>query len=348
MALQSLLNVYDKSNKSLNSSYLGKSNGFKIEIFKNDFWTFHSDEWTNKLPKVKEFSGIMLENLALNFQTSWGDAGGAVLGKKIDSYVNSKFIKMLAGQSDHGFMPFICSDAWTQQKVNGDAQPVKVQLKFKAYNTNRFGCTNYNDIIKFLIVISSPIKSSNAKYNRNGQGIGSDLGDTINNAVEGGSNVIGTIIESGKTFAQGFSNKQGENESNEQYIERKNSFAAAAKTLVETIDSTYNKLVQTTGKGKNNGNFTVLFSLGGIDNQNKNSAKIIKRTYNEASPLDIDWIITNFSFKPSRQFQMVNGVPKPLWIDFDVSLETRLSLSNRYVYNVLIPKALTIKEESKK
>lgn len=61
----------------------------------------------------------------------------------------------------------------------------------------------------------------------------------------------------------------------------------------------------------------------------------------------MDWIITNFSFIPSMQFEMVKEsdgeFPKPLWMDFDVSLETRLSLSNKYVYQTIIPQELTTK-----
>lgn len=47
------------------------------------------------------------------------------------------------------------------------------------------------------------------------------------------------------------------------------------------------------------------------------------------------------------QFEMVKEsdgeFPKPLWMDFDVSLETRLSLSNKYVYQTIIPQELTTK-----
>ena len=144
----SLFEVYKQSHiqTARTSSYLGVGNGFSISLFHNDFYTYNSDYWRLTLDG---FTGIMLENLSLNFQTNWGDAGGAVIGKKIESFVNSKFVKFLAGQSDAGFQPFICSDAWTQQKMSGDAQPIQVQLKFRAYNNNRMECTNYNDVILF-------------------------------------------------------------------------------------------------------------------------------------------------------------------------------------------------------
>lgn len=345
----SLYKIYDASNVDMakTNSYLGVGNGFCVSLFHNDFHKYNSDYW--RIP-IENFSGIMLENLSLNFQTNWSDAGGAVIGKKIDSLVNSKFIKMLAGQSDNGFRPFICSDAWTQQKVSGEAQPVQVQLKFRAYNLDRMGCTNYNDIILFLTHICSPVKSSSSSNNPpNRGGLGDDIASTLNNTVAGASNIVGTIVESGKTFVAGYSNQVGEGETAEQVAERKNKFAAAAKSLVETADSTYNKIVSKTGAGKNNGNFTVDFTLG--DKINKKNLYV--NTMNEnaervTSEINIDWIVKSFSFTPSRQFQMVKeqgiSVPKPLWINFDLSLETRLSLSNRYIYNVLIPQSIKINE----
>lgn len=335
------LKVYNSSKKdnALNDSLLGISNGFNIRLANNAFYTYNQQYW--KMTTVHGFTGIMLENLALNFQTSWGDAGGAVLGKKIDSLVNSKFVKMLAGQSDNGFRPFICSDAWTQQKVSGEAQPVKVQLKFKAYNLTKMGCTNYNDILRFLIHICSPLKSATGKNDPN-VNIGTHIFDTLNDAAAGGSNLVGMAAGAVSTFMNG----------------DKSSVSQIAKNLVETVDSSYNKLLSSTGNGKNNANFTVLLSIGDLNDNHGAARKINSSSSIESKYLDenhqettadfkLDWIITNFTFKPSMQFEMVkeNGgvFPKPLWMDFDVSLETRLSLSNKYVYQTIIPQALTTK-----
>jgi hypothetical protein len=352
MALQLPIYKDDTFTNKLESTYLGIGNGFMIQLHKNRFYDLNFGPYWK--PKEQGFTGIMLDNIALNFQTSWGDAGGAIIGKKIESIVNSKFVKMLAGQSGNGFQPFICADAWTQQKVSGEAQPVKVQLKFKAYNQDRMGCTNYNDIIPFLIQICSPIKSSTSK-------LGDDIAATLNNVAEGGSQVIGTVVNAGKQFANGFSNKRKGTETDDQMKTRQNAFASAAASLVETANDVYNKTVSETGSGKNNANFTVLFSLGDVTNhvaavneerkkQNlptitdihkiKSSNIDVSRMNEKAekyhSSFAIDWIVESFNFKPSRQFEMVNGLPKPLWIDFEVSLETRLSLSNKYVYNLIV------------
>lgn len=336
------LEIYKESHidTALSSSLLGISNGFCISINKNRFWDINSPFW--KLgPTFMEFNGIMLENLSLNFQTSWSDAGGAVLGKKIESLVNSKFLSMLAGQSDNGFRPFICSDAWTQQKVSGESQPVKVQLKFKAYNLNKMGCTNYNDILRFLIHICSPLKSATGKNDPN-VNLGTHIFNTLGDAAAGGSNLIGEAIGAATTFMNG----------------DKSSVAAIAKNLVETVDSSYNKILSSTGNGKNNANFTVLLTIGDLNDDNGTARKINSNSKFKSKYLDtnhketsadfkLDWIITNFTFHPSMQFEMVKEsggtFPKPLWMDFEVSLETRLSLSNKYVYQTIIPQTLTPK-----
>ena len=339
MALNRLV-VYESSNMSQDKSLLGISNGFNITLCHNAFWTYNSDFW--RLTKNEGFQGIMLEDLSLSFQTPWSNAGGAVLGDKIESFLNSSIVKFLAGQSDHGFSPFICSDAWTQQKVNGDAQPIKVQLKFRAYNDNRIGCTNYNDVLRFLIHICSPLKSSNKKNNPNELDVGNYFGNTLNDVVAGGANLFGkgvdaigdiggSLFDNGKKVLSNVPKLFNE----ESRAEAQNAIGYFAKDVVQTADKVYDGLLKETANGKNNGNFTVEFKLGN---------KINKCEVAESEKYLIDWIISSFSFKPSRQFEMVSEnkkkYPKPLWMDFDLSLETRLSLSNKYVYKTLIESPL--------
>jgi hypothetical protein len=172
--------------------------------------------------------------------------------------------------------------------------------------------------------------------------LGTHVLNTLNDAAAGGSNLIGEVVGATKTFMNG----------------DKSSVSQIAKNLVETVDSSYNKLLSSTGNGKNNANFTVLLSIGDLNDNHGAARKINSSSSIESKYFDknhqettadfkLDWIITNFTFKPSMQFEMVkeNGgeFPKPLWMDFDVSLETRLSLSNKYVYQTIIPQALTTK-----
>jgi hypothetical protein len=382
------LSVFNSAKKTtaITDSLLGIGNGFIIYLNKNKFWSTNTDKW--RLPGLEYFTGINLENISLNFQTNWGDAGGAILGKKIADYMNSKFIKFLAGQSEQGFQEFICSDAWTQQKVSGEASPIKVELKFRAYNEDKMGCTNYNDIIKFLIHICSPVRSATGDIKHGGiegeEGLGDKVFENLTGAVSGASSIISTVIQAGK----GFADTQPEGVTN------------AIKSLVNIVDKTHKQVVSETGNGKNNGNFTVLLTLGNLNKNNPNATKISRSsittkvlppvtdepepkkepttppteptppaqpatpapapTEPTTSPApepkkeeakttetvpatntnNIDWIVESFNFQPSREFKMVGDLPKPLWVDFTLSLSTRLSLSNKYVYLTLLSEDL--------
>jgi hypothetical protein len=326
------------ANKDILGTSLGVSNNFMISLFHNSFYNAHSDCW--RAP-IEKFTGIMLDNLALEFSTPWGDAGGAQIGKKVEGYANSKFIKMLAGQSDNGFNPFICSDAWTQKKVAGDASPIKVTLKFKAYDKDIHGCTNYNDIIKFLILICSPIKSATGLKSNNEADkkileemgitdeikIGNLVGDNLSNAVGG----VGNLKTQMESAINNFKNLQNSSD---------DTAASTIRNIANSINTIYNSILSKTSDGKNNANFTVLFNLSyKVNNESIKNIVLGGGEDGKATIVsnDIDWIVTNFSFKPSTEFDFDNKdkIPKPLWVDFDLSLETRLSLSNRYIHNLL-------------
>jgi hypothetical protein len=318
-----------KGKSSLNNTYLGINNGFNISLCANSFYQNNKNKWRTS---ITEFNGIMLDNISMDLSTPWGDAGGATLGKKIAGYANSKFIKMFAGQSSAGFQPFICSDAWTQQKVNGDASPIKISLKFKAYNNDRLGCTNYNDIIKFLIHICSPMKSATGSKKISGEeGVGSQAGKNIRNAVNGAVSTLDTIIDAGKQAMNLQSSKADD----------RNTAGKVISHAVNTMNSLYNSIIAKSGNGNNNANFTVVLVIGNVEGVGDYAnARKINRTSisvngvkNKTTIYPIDWIITSFNFKPSTEFSWddEHKMPKPLWVDFELSMETRLSLSNKYI-----------------
>jgi hypothetical protein len=317
-------------------SHLGLSNGFYIGINENGFYMNNIDNWLFG-DQFVSFTGIMLENISLEFSTPWSEAGGAQIGKKIAGYANSKFIKMLAGQSDEGFQPFICSDAWTQQKVGGDASPLKISLKFRSFPNQIYGMSTYEDVIKFLITICSPMKSASYqnvdtktyKDQYGTEGVGTQAKNNIVNAAKGGANILNNVKDAGSTFSSLMKKQEDKDkESNA----RKN-FTDAARALVDTAEDVYKKIVTNTSDGRNNANFTVNFRLG---KPNTIASKINNRTIGGGN--NIDWIITSFNFKPSMQFYFneTAGKPYPLWVDFDLSMETRLSLSNKYIHNLIM------------
>ena len=313
-------------------SHLGLTNGFYIGLNENGFYVNNSEYW---LCDTQFFTGIMLENISIEFNTPWTDAGGAQIGKKIAGYANSKFIKMLAGQSEKGFQPFICSDAWTQQKVGGDASPLKISLKFRAFQENVYGMSTYDDIIKFLICICSPMKSASytGKPTKNEndiftdqygtEGIGTQAKNNIVNAANGAVEIIGEVKTAGKTFNDLMKKQESTD---------RNTFSKAMAAVADTAQNTYTNIINRAGDGRNNANFTVNFRLG------KPNTIASKINYREMNKISIDWIITSFNFKPSMQFSFsdVLNKPNPLWVDFDLSLETRLALSNKYIHNLIM------------
>lgn len=348
------LNVHNKANlNAIDSSYLGMNNGFIVYLCNNSFWLNHKAQW--RIPTTS-FTGIMLENLSIDFNIPWGDAAGAVIGEKVEKAINNKLFSILAGQSDKGYQPFIASDAWTQMKVKGESEPIKISLKFKAYNVDRLQCTNYNDIIRFLIHITSPIYSAGPNGDTN-PGVFGQVTDRLTNSIYGIKN-LGGVAKGGlsNAFAAGkdFIKAIGNDSINDALV-------AGAK-IVDTADAIYKTIIQNGSSGKNNGNFTVNFSIGDIsknDIKNPNTNEVINpdakinRRYIETNQMlsngsvenrhiNIDWIVKSFTFTPSKQFEMINGLPKPLWMNFDLSLETRLSLSNRYVYDILLPNMIKI------
>lgn len=332
-------------NTSYKGTALGKNNGFVIDLFQNDFYNANFQSFW-KFPKITGFKGIMLENISLDFSTPWSDAGGAQIGKKIAGYVNSKFIKAFASiNKDQGFQPFICSDAWTQQKVAGDASPLKMTLKFRAFNEEVHGCTNYNEVIKFLIHICSPIKSATGlnKNNEaeaawmkehgfdevlgNEQGIGTQAFKNLSAAAGGISEGINTLTSAGKSFIDTFNGKDKNNSKLKKVVD----------SLAKTMQNAYSNVVATTSSGKNNANFTVSFSIMDKIYSNVNITTT-GLTKSGIITFPIDWIITGFTFTPSTQFEFdeIEEIPMPLWVNFDLTLETRLSLSNKYIYNLMM------------
>lgn len=93
----------------------------------------------------------------------------------------------------------------------------------------------------------------------------------------------------------------------------------------------------------------LLFSIFGdkiFDHSNDNNI-IAKSNKNIVTGL-VDWIVTGFTCTPSTQFTWDSNknLPMPLWCDFKVSLETRYTLSNKYVYDLLNQNIITLAEEN--
>jgi hypothetical protein len=49
----------------------------------------------------------------------------------------------------------------------------------------------------------------------------------------------------------------------------------------------------------------------------------------------VDWIVTSMDAKPSLEFITINNRPKPLYMDFDVKLETNQELSRNQIVSII-------------
>jgi len=319
----SIIKTTNYNYNSMDKTYLGIGNGFKIEIYHNDFYTTNKKYWPTS--NVEQFKAVNNENLSLSFSTEWEDAGGAKLGKKVTSFINGKLVKAFAGQSNEGYQPMILTDAWTQQKMKG-AQPLSLELSFKAYSNNSVAGTNYRDILKFLTCICSPIKPII---------LGDDTLGVVKRAAEGVINTGGEIMTAIRDVGSSVSQSR---ENNDSYVD---TVAHGVVGVVNATDKLHKGVTQKAVLGRNNGNFTVVISFG-----NNSGTKIFNdESHNNftveggesKSTGKVDWIIKSFSCTPSVQFEWdnKNKLPIPLWCDFKISLETRCSLSNKYVYDLL-------------
>lgn len=319
----SIIKTTNYNYNSMDTTYLGIGNGFKIEIYHNDFYAINKKYWPTS--NIEQFKAVNNENLSLSFSTEWEDAGGAKLGKKVTSFINGKLVKAFAGQSNEGYQPMILTDAWTQQKMKG-AQPLSLELSFKAYSNNSIAGTNYRDILKFLTCICSPIKPII---------LGDDTLEVVKRAAEGVINTGGEIMTAIRDVGSSVSQSRDNNDS---YV---NTVAHGVVGVVNAADKLHKGVTQKAVLGRNNGNFTVVISFG-----NNGGTKIFNdEAHNNftveggesTSTGKVDWIIKSFSCTPSVQFEWDNKkkLPIPLWCDFKISLETRCSLSNKYVYDLL-------------
>lgn len=336
--MNSLQIIKNKNNSysTAKNTFIGQNNYFCIDLYKNDYYDTNKLFWRPGFEGIMGFKGVSLDNLALSFSTEWTDAAGAKLSKTIAEMINSKVIKAFAGQSEQGFQPMILTDAWTQQKVKGTT-PLKIDLTFKSFNEDTVASTNYHDILKFLTHICSPVKP--IKF-------GTDTADFIKRTAAGFVDTGSDIFEALKSM---FSTPSEEEQ--QQYTSFGERVAGYAGGVVNAINGLYGDVTARTVLGRNNGNFTTLFTFGDkvYSHANDKEGNIIVRGNNK-NPITglVDWIITNFTCTPSTQFiwDDKKNLPLPLWCEFKVSLETRYSLSNKYVYDLLNENIITLSEQA--
>ena len=254
----------------------------------------------------------LLEPVTFEIGTQWKASGGAAIANKINELFNSNLIKIIAGQNAQSSTP---TDEWTQ-KITEIGQPIPMRMKFRVYHqsANEMGnqtlwiddngkefkrSLSYQDFIRFFTVICAPAE----QYTVGNGTIGPLMKAAIN---------AKNIGEEAKEAYDKTSNN-GEN-----------MVSASLAALYKTLES-----------------FSSSAGLNGVSNGPRmNYTLMFKKIGSFTIPQEIDWIVKNFTWTPSTQFTLDDkNIPQPLWVDFEVDLETNFAPSNAFVPKMFIKNA---------
>ena len=237
-------------------------------------------------------SFLNLEPITFTVETNWKDGAAASVAGKINELMGNKFVRMLSGPE---FFQPIATDSWSQQVVE-KGNPISVKLKFRAYyepddeKNGSVTCTeSYLKVIRFFTYLTSPPKA----YTLSTATIGviANLAKNISNTGE----KIGTAVK-GRP-------------------EDENIVTATAKYTLAAIGETSGLDLPVDHNHAQRGQYTLCLRTPDFGND------------------DLDWIVKSINATPSQQFVIAENVikqkvPMPLWVDFELELETNMAPSN--------------------
>ena len=278
---------WDPSTSLSNASPLQKSLWAKFSVYNKT-----ESEWhplRDDLYK-KEYSVILTEPIELQIETDWTETGGAQIAKKVNQIFNPKAIRALAADNANSHAP---TDEWTQ-KTTEMGKPLTAKLKFRIYDKDYFteeniesNCKNqtYMDVIKFLTIVCAP---------------------RVQYALA--SNVIDPLIntaQKSREFFNDLKTSQGKVKENNGEKPVLDTIVAGVTAVKDTIEKQFLSMVRY--------NYTI-----------KLESNILKCEVPEgAEGLIPDWYIKSFNWTPSTEMVVKDdNVPYPLWVDFDIDLET--------------------------
>ena len=273
------------------------------------------DNWVDleSLGFKRDFIVNLSEPVSFEISTSWKASGGAAIANKLNEIFNSNLVKMIGGDKAQSSTP---TDAWTQ-KITEIGNPIPLHLKFRVYHTSagemntishqvfkdetgerlNQEIVSYKDYIRFFMLICAPAEQ---------YGIGTATIKPLISAAK-------TATENAKKAREAYDSvsKNGEN-----------IVSAGLAALHELGKDIFNAAgVNTVAEGPRM-NYTLM----------------IKRIGSFNFPPAIDWIVKTFSWTPSMQFTLNNDnkMPEPLWVDFEVELETNFAPSNAFVPKIFL------------
>lgn len=254
---------------------------------------------------VTSYVVTLSEPVSFDINTKWKKSGGASIATKLNDLFNSNLIKMLSGDGAWSGTP---TDSWTQM-ITEIGDPIGMKMKFRVYHEQAQEHNSYNrpeeigknhsykDLIKFFTIICAPP----VQY-------------TLAEAT------IQPLLKA----------------------------AAAAKDVGNKAKAAYDANKQTDGKdtvvkaglAALNVAWDQVKGQAGLADVRKgprmNYTLTISKIGNLSFPWEMDWLVKSFTWTPSRQMTIVNGVPEPLWVDFDVDIETTFAPSNAFVSRMFV------------
>lgn len=266
-----------------------------------------------------KITAIIEELPEISYKTSWGDSPAAIINDKIQKFTQNKWIKMFAQQSAN-FRPPLLTDAWTQQVPKG-AEPLSISLKFRAYPKNYYNTTSFTDIFRFLIFITTPksfnmadtlgvFKIAYQEAYAKGQELASIVNDIVNQLSSNDGDSGKSSIDF-KNIAAIFEQTNFNEET------KKFEFGTEALKGINGDEHKFvNEMIQV---------LTFLQDLGNTKDDMAGGCPPIKLGINNFinGSSKINWLLKSWSFKPAMNITQTAGLNKPLYVDFNVSLQSQ-------------------------
>lgn len=256
-----------------------------------------------KVPNMLGPGGLVIvtsEPITWGIETSWKDGAAASVAGKINELMTNKFVRMMSGPEL--FTP-VATDSWSQQVVE-KGSPISIKLKFRAYyhpegtpGTEYATCSeSYVKVFRLLTYMTAPPK----EYSLSTATIG---------VV---ANVASNLVNTGEKIGKAVDNRP----------EDTNFFEATAKYTLAAVAEAGGLNMPSDGSAAQRGQYTF------------------KLKTNDFGCDQLDWIVKGFTMTPSTQFAASKEdrsenikikAPMPLWVDFEVDLETNMAPSNALV-----------------
>jgi len=308
MALISYYKQPEYSNSiDLSESPYTKAHTFEIEVTTSEDDKQHMNTY---LQGKNVITGIIEELPEISYSTSWGDSPAAVVNDKIKKFTQNKWIKMFAYQNEN-YNPPLLTDGWTQQFPKA-AEPLSVSLKFRAYPIEGYyNTTHFQDIVRALVFVSTPQKFElsdtmdyMAKAGTQAKKKGGDLADVVNDIKDA---LSGGDIDF-KGIASALAKKDG-------------GAVPATGNTVKFVES-FQKLAG------------FIDSVGDMSGDSVGGCPLIKLKITDLiyPTSKVKWILKSWSFKPSLQVTFDNN---PIYVDFNVTLQTQYILSTEDLATIL-------------